>query len=105
MARKVVTPRKDFQLKLLQYNLFYYDEFALDWSSCEHDTYWNEEGAAEISAEGEKVLLEATYKLHNMALEAVDRVVNDDTLMEMFHLNKDLWPAIKYSWRNKHQDF
>jgi hypothetical protein len=30
-----------------------------------------------------------------MALEAVERVVGNDTLLEMFNINDDLWPIIK----------
>jgi glutathionylspermidine synthase len=36
-----------------------------------------------------------------MVLEAVDRVVKDDTLLTMFNINEDLWPIIKRSWQNK----
>ncbi len=39
--------------------------------------------------------MEATYQLHSMVLEAVDRVVNSDTLLQMFNINDDLWPIIK----------
>jgi len=43
--------------------------------------------------------------MHNMGLEAVDLVVNDPVLLTMFNINKNLWPAIKYSWANKKIDF
>ena len=39
--------------------------------------------------------MEATYQLHSMALEAVDRVVKNDILLQMFNINDDLWPIIK----------
>lgn len=51
-----------------------------------------------ISPEAEAKLLKATFELHNMALEAVDLVVKDDKLMQMFNLNRLLWPAIRKSW-------
>ena len=51
-----------------------------------------------ITNNAEKKLLEASYELHSMALEAVDLVVNDDTLLDLFYINSDLWPAIKSSW-------
>jgi glutathionylspermidine amidase/synthetase len=54
-----------------------------------------------ISPKSEAELLKATFELHNMALEAVDKVVNDDKLMAMFNLNKVLWPAIKKSWKDR----
>ena len=49
--------------------------------------------------------MEATYQLHSMTLEAVDRVVNDNTLLTMFGINENLWPNIKKSWANGHMDF
>ena len=49
--------------------------------------------------------MEANYQLRSMALEAVDRVVNDDTLLTMFNINVNLWPIIKLSWKNGQSDF
>jgi len=49
--------------------------------------------------------MEASFELHNMALEAIDKIVNDDTLMTLFYINKDLWPAIKESWKVGRLDF
>ena len=60
MARKVMTPRAGYEDKMEALGLSYYDEPSNEWSSCETDSYWNEEGAIEISAEAEKEILEAT---------------------------------------------
>ena len=49
--------------------------------------------------------MEATYQLHNMILMAVDKVVKDEKLLTLFHINKRLWPAIIYSWEQKQTDF
>lgn len=68
---------------------------------CEEETYWNEEGKADISANAEQILLEATFQLHSMSLEAVDKVVNDDVLLKLFYVNEELWPAIRQSWKDK----
>lgn len=46
-------------------------------------------------------MMEATFELHNMALEAVDEVVKDDKLMTLFNINENLWEAIRFSWKNK----
>ena len=54
-----------------------------------------------LSQSAEKELLEATFQLHNMALSAVEIVVNDDKLLKLFGINKNLWPAIRYSWSNR----
>jgi glutathionylspermidine synthase len=33
-----------------------------------------------------------------MALEAVDKVVNDDKLLTLFNINENLWEAVRFSW-------
>ena len=48
--------------------------------------YWEEDGEAVISPQAEKMLLETAFELHNMALEAVDLVVNDPVLLRMFNI-------------------
>jgi len=49
MARKVVKPRSDMEEQVMKHNVAYYDEVSIEWSECEVDTYWNEEGELEIS--------------------------------------------------------
>ena len=56
---------------------------------------------ANISAEAEKQLLEATFELHNMCLEVVDEIIDDDNMLKMFHINEVLWPAIRKSWNDR----
>ena len=43
--------------------------------------------------------MEATFELHNMCLQIVDKVVNDNRLLRLFNINSDLWPAIRRSWK------
>lgn len=82
----------------MEHNLTYYDEPAIDWGPCDSDAYWNDEGAMEITADAEVEILEATQEMHHMCLEAVDRVVKDPTLLRLFHIPSNLWPAIRKSW-------
>lgn len=105
MSRIVIKPRPDKRAKLEKYRVFYGDEPSLDWGWCESDAYWNERAKTDISAKAEAELMEATYQVHNMALEAVDRIVKDDALLSMFYINKDLWPAIRQSWEKGRADF
>ena len=58
-----------------------------------------------ISHKAENELLQAGTEIHQMALEAVDLVVKNDELLDMFYINRDLWPAIKQSWDKKQLDF
>lgn len=105
LSRVVVTPRSGYDDTLLNQKLWYYNEPALNWTKCERDQYWPETGMAKISGKGEKEILEASWVLHNMCLELVEKVVNDDNLLKLFHVNENLWPAIKKSWSNNRQDF
>ena len=65
------------------------------WGPNEAQSYWNEEGMVIISHKAENELLQAGTEIHQMALEAVDLVVKNDELLDMFYINRDLWPAIK----------
>ena len=52
-SRVLITPRDDFRAQLDKYKIYYYDETGFQWSMCEEETYWNEEGKADISANSE----------------------------------------------------
>ena len=80
------------------------EEVAIKWSECEYDLYWHEEAKIELSQQADKQITEATFQLHNMMLLGVDKVVNDDKLLKLFGMNRNLWPAIKYSWKQKQID-
>lgn len=77
LRRDTVTARPDYQQQLLKHEFTYYDEATIEWSNCESQPYWNDEGMVTLSAEAEKEIMEATFQLHNMCLEVVRRVVED----------------------------
>jgi len=97
--RVPITPNKERNEYCTKHKILYCDEPALNWGFCEADSYWNEEGMVLMSAKAENQILEASYEIHSMALEAVDLVVNDDALLDLFYINKDLWPAIRATWK------
>ena len=106
LRRVVETPRTNWKRKVVSDGLSYYNLDGIRWSQdTECNTYWNEEGSVQISLKAEKEIIEATFELHNMCLEAVDKVVNDDDLLKKFEIPEVLWPAIKTSWKNKKTDF
>ena len=85
--------------------LTFHDLEGLKWSSISGaDPYWNEEGSVKITMGAEKEIVEATYELHSMCLELVERVVNDDALLTAFEIPSVLWPAIRKSWKEKKTD-
>ena len=50
------------------------------------------------------MLLENAFEMHNMALEAVDKVVNDPVLLKMFNIQPQLQEAVKKSWLDGQTD-
>lgn len=58
----------------------------------------------QISEKAERDLLAATFELHNMCLEVVEEIVNDDAMLKLFHINEALWPAIRKTWKRGDQD-
>lgn len=106
MRRVVIEPRKGWEEKVRIDGLTYWDLEGIKWiKDYPCNTYWNEEGCIIISAKAEKEVMEATFKLHNMCLEVVDRVVKDDVLLTLFEIPQSLWPAVKKSWAEKKTDF
>lgn len=105
MQRMTITPNVERLDYCDKHKIKYCDEPALQWGICESDSYWNEEGMVMLSQKAEQQILEASYEMHSMALEAVDLVVNDDALLDLFYINKDLWPAIRASWKKGQVDF
>ena len=50
------------------------------------DPYWTEDACYCFSTKARDELEEATFQLHTMCLEAVDRVVHDPALMDRFEV-------------------
>ena len=61
LSRITVTPTAQRLENCNKNNITYCDDNALQWSRCESDTYWNEEGMAVISEESEMNLLSVSY--------------------------------------------
>lgn len=68
MRRQVITPTSQRYYNCYKNNISYCDDNALQWSKCEAQSYWNEEGMVVISQKAENELLQAANELHNMAL-------------------------------------
>ncbi|MBP2699971.1 bifunctional glutathionylspermidine amidase/synthase [Photobacterium lucens] len=52
-----------------------------------------------ISESAEQELAKATNELHLMYLHATDKVLQDDSLLELFDIPKILWPRLRLSWQ------
>ena len=69
MKRVVITPRPNLQEMATKMKVSYIMDETVEWSECEWTRYWNEEGKVVLSQKADKQFMEATYQLHNMALE------------------------------------
>lgn len=54
-----------------------------------------------ISESAEQELIKATNELHLMYLHATDKVLRDDSLLELFDIPKILWPRLRLSWQQR----
>ena len=59
--RVVIEPRPNYESELESFGLMYHDEPTIEWSICDEDRYWNEEGMMEIHSDKEKQIMEATF--------------------------------------------
>lgn len=105
MTRVPQTPTSNKYTRLSRLGVHYGDDESIQWSRCEWDEYWNEAGKIDLSSKAEAEIMEASFELHNMALEAIDKIVDDDTLLTLFYVNSDYWPAIRKSWKEGKKDF
>ena len=42
--------------------------------------------------------MQHAFEVHNMALEAVDKVVADPSLLSLFGIHENLWKGVQRSW-------
>jgi hypothetical protein len=65
----------------------------------ETQPYWNEASSIRVSGEGMWEVEKAAFECHSMCLEAVAEIVESDELLQEFGIPKELWPAVRESWR------
>lgn len=85
--------RRDYVTKLEKYNIVYWNEIAFTWDSiCNvKQDYWSDNGYLVIDSSVEQKASAAALELHGMMLEAVDMVVKDDNLKNLFGIPYNLW--------------
>nr|WP_260680671.1 glutathionylspermidine synthase family protein [Thalassotalea sp. PS06] len=63
------------------------------------EPYWDERNYYQFSlAQIEQDLEQPTEDIHQLCLQAVDKVVNDDALLAKFQIPRQFWQWIKSSW-------
>jgi len=110
LRRLPATERRDWKQKCEQLGFNFHSAAGIRWSSDRvgswglQDPYWCEGAAYVLSGAAKSELEMATWELHNMCLEVVDRVVNDEVLLDIFQVPHCLRSAIRESWAARQPD-
>ena len=77
-------PRENWQGLCEALGFRFHSADGIKWSANVRDPYWNESAAYVLSRETAAETEAAMWELHNMCLMAVDKVVNDPVLLDVF---------------------
>jgi glutathionylspermidine synthase len=90
MKRIAITPRPDWEEKMLQQGFLFYND----------DGYYNESAAYEFTSEEITLIEKATAELYRMCLEVVGHVIKNN-LWDEFFIPQEYVDFIRWSWENK----
>ncbi|QIZ76193.1 glutathionylspermidine synthase family protein [Ferrimonas lipolytica] len=94
MKRHLVTPRAHWQAQA--------EEFGFDFHTMYDEVYWDESRYYQFSLEQiENDIEDPTEEIGQMCLEAVDKVVNSEQLLEKFAIPQAHWDTVARAWRLK----
>ena len=78
------------------------DEYGFKFHSMYGQPYWDESAYYQFSLQQIEEQLEApTEEIHQMCLHVVDKVLNDEALMQHFCIPRQHWDFVRNSWLNK----
>ena len=95
MRREILVPRPDWQAKV--------EALGLDFHTGGGEPYWWEAACYGFSAAEVDAIEEATDALHQLCLEAVDRLVAGGDFSRL-HIPDPFWTWIAESWRRRDPD-
>lgn len=93
MKRVAIAPRADWQEKAVEYGFYFHTMYD--------EPYWSEDYYYEFTEREIDELETATNELHQMSLEAVDLVVNNEALLQKFRIPENVWGFVADSWHKK----
>ncbi|WP_431066174.1 glutathionylspermidine synthase family protein [Methylotuvimicrobium sp.] len=77
-------------------------EYGFHFHTLYGEPYWDETAYYRFTLQQiEKDIEEPSEELHQMCLEVVDRVVDDERLMEKFGIPGIFWDLLQASWKNR----
>lgn len=77
------------------------ESFGFSFHTMYGEPYWCEDAYYQFTLRQIDELEDASNELHQMALEAVQKVVDSEALLAQFGLPEASWDVIKTSWANK----
>jgi glutathionylspermidine synthase len=95
VRRELLTPRPDWRAKV--------EALGLDFHTQEGEPYWCEAACYAFSAAEVDLIEEATDTLHQLCLEAVDRIVAAGDLGRL-NIPEPFWDWVAASWRRRDPD-
>lgn len=93
MKRVAITPRADWQEKAVEYGFYFHTMYD--------EPYWSEDYYYEFTEREIDELEATTNDLHQMSLEAVDLVINNEALLQKFRIPENVWGFVADSWHKK----
>ena len=95
MRREVLTPRSDWRAKV--------EALGLDFHTTDGEPYWYESACYAFSAAEIDLIEEATDTLHQLCLEAVERIIAAGDLGRL-NIPEPFQPWVGESWRRRDPD-
>ncbi len=94
MFRSIISERPNWRDSAREFGFTYHTMYG--------EAYWDESAYYQFNLQQiEKDIEAPTEELHQMCLSVVDKVVNDQQLMERFQIPQTHWDYIRTSWVNK----
>lgn len=80
-------------------------EVGFQFHTIDGERYWDERACYRFTLDQiENHIEDPTQELENMCFETVERVVNDQELMEKFAIPEHFWDFIAQSWKNRERN-
>ena len=93
MLRMPIKERANWQQQAVEYGFKYH--------TLDGEKYWDESAYYQFTLKQIEEDIEApTVELHQMCLDVVARVINDDQLMKRFCIPEKQWDFVRTSWVN-----
>ena len=93
MQRQLITERPDWRRKAEEYGFRFHTLYG--------EPYWSEEACYRFTLPQVDYLEEVTAELHQMCLQAVDRVIHSEALLDKFRIPAHVRPFVADAWKNR----